>query len=81
MIGHPSEDQGCFTQDESSCIKKFNFLTVVSGKDLEALEGSGIVGLAPTPATKEEMDNAMNTAVPGFIAQLRQNSDYNSKFQ
>lgn len=80
VIGHPSEDKGCFSNEESSCVSKFNFLTVVRGRDLEALEGSGIVGLAPTPASKQDLDNAMNQMVPGFIAQLRENKDYNSKF-
>jgi len=56
-MGHPSEDKGCFTLDEKSCMNKFNFLTIVRGKDLEALEGSGIVGLAPTPATEETLYN------------------------
>lgn len=56
-MGHPSEDQGCFAPDESSCMTKFNFLTIVRGKDLEALEGSGIVGLAPTPANPESLSN------------------------
>ena len=40
-------------------MSKINFLTVTKGKDFEALEGSGFVGLAPTPATKEELENAM----------------------
>ena len=62
-------------------MSKINFLTVTKGKDFEALEGSGFVGLAPTPATKEELENAMtNNQVPGFIAQLRHNSEFNSKF-
>lgn len=63
-------------------MNKFNFLTIVRGKDLEALEGSGIVGLAPTPATEETLYNeALKKQIVGFIAQLRANQDYNANFQ
>ena len=80
VLGHPSQDKGCFTPDEASCMAKFNFLTIVRGKDLEALEGSGIIGMAPTPASKEHVDHGMDKEIPGFVAQLRQNKDYNDKF-
>jgi len=40
-------------------MAKFNFLTVVKGKDLESLKGSGIIGLSPTPAKEEEITDAI----------------------
>lgn len=62
-------------------MSKFNFLTVVRGKDLEALEGSGIIGLAPTPSEFDANDRSLDRGIAGFVAQLRVNQDYNSKFQ
>lgn len=53
VIGHPSLDKACFTKDSKHCMDNFSFLTVVKGKDLEALKGSGLIGLAPTPAKEE----------------------------
>ena len=49
-------------------MHNFKFLSVIKGKDLEALQGSGIIGLAPTPATDEELNGGLKTGVPGFIA-------------
>jgi len=36
-------------------MSKVNFLTVVAGKDLESLQGAGLIGLAPTPAEGKEL--------------------------
>jgi len=56
-------------------------LTVTKGKDLEALEGSGIIGLSPAPSDKSEIENKNLTEIPGFIAQLRESQGYNARFQ
>lgn len=80
ILGHPSEDKGCFSSDSKSCMSKFNFLTVVKGKDLESLQGSGLIGLAPTPAKGTEMEKPMENGIAGFVAQLKQNSDFNKEF-
>jgi len=80
ILGHPSEDKGCFSKDQNSCMGKFNFLTVVKGKDLESLKGSGLVGLAPTPAQGPDLKDPMNNGVAGFIAQMKANHDFNDEF-
>lgn len=79
-MGHPSEDKGCFTKDPSSCISKFNFLTVVKGKDLESLKGSGLIGIAPTPALGPDLKDPMNNGIAGFIAQLKNSAEFNNQF-
>jgi len=61
-------------------MKKFNFLTVVKGKDLESLKGSGLIGIAPTPAKGQDLSDPMNHGVAGFIAQMKGNSDFNTEF-
>lgn len=81
IMGHPSEDSGCFSKDTDSCLSKFNFLTVVKGKDLESLKGSGLIGIAPTPATGPDLKDPMNNGIAGFIAQLKQNDDFNKGFE
>lgn len=53
-----------------------SFLTVVNSADLSALRGNGLIGLAPTPPHKEEMDDPMHHGVPGFIAQLKNSDSY-----
>ena len=50
VIGHPSTDRLCFTSGEDHCVHDISFLTVVKAADLGALKGSGLVGLAPSPA-------------------------------
>jgi hypothetical protein len=44
------------------------FLTVVKGKDLEALKGSGLIGLAPTPPNAKDLDQSLEHGAPGFVA-------------
>ena len=80
ILGHPSEDKGCFSKDANSCMAKFNFLTVVRGKDLESLKGSGLIGMAPTPAQGPDLKDPMNNGVAGFIAQMKANNDFNAEF-
>lgn len=45
-----------------------SFLTVVKAKDVEALKGSGLVGLSPSPAKALDLQQPMTHGVPGFIA-------------
>merc|ERR1712127_676799 len=80
IIGHPSEDKGCFSKDEKSCMKKFNFLTVVKGKDLDSLKGSGLIGIAPMPEKEQELADQLNNGAAGFIAQMKFNTDFNKEF-
>lgn len=68
ILGHPSEDTACFSGDGSKCLHHFNFLTVVKGKDLAGLRGSGLIGLAPTPAQDKEITDPMNNGIAGFVA-------------
>lgn len=53
-----------------------SFLTVVNSADLSALRGSGLIGLAPTPPHKEELDDPLQHGVPGFVAQLKNSKAY-----
>lgn len=76
VLGHPAKDQICFSSDSSHCIKDVSFLTVVNSADLSALRGSGLVGLAPTPPHKEELDDPLQHGVPGFVAQLKNSKSY-----
>ena len=68
ISGHPSQDRGCFSSDPSACISDLNFLTVVKGKDLETLKGSGIIGLCPHPGKEAQLSQPLKNGVPGFIA-------------
>ena len=81
IAGHPSEDRACFGSDEKHCLDHFKFLTVVKGKDLEALEGSGLIGLAPTPAKRPQMDDSLHNGTPGFVAQLKESYQYSKDFE
>lgn len=80
IAGHPSQDRGCFSKDDQSCMKSVNFLTVVRGKDLDALQGSGLIGLSPAPGVDKELESPLKNGISGFIAQLRQNMDYNHNY-
>lgn len=80
IAGHPSLDRVCFSQNEQSCIENMSFLTVVKAADMQALKGSGIVGLSPSPAKPGELEDPLNHSVAGFITQLRNNNKYNDKF-
>lgn len=68
IAGHPSQDQGCFSDDSSSCMGSFDFLTVFKGQDMESLKGSGIFGLSPMPANAGEIDDPIKNGVGGVIA-------------
>jgi hypothetical protein len=68
IAGHPSQDRMCFNSQDESCIDGMSFLTVVKAKDIESLKGSGIVGLAPTPASDAELKTPLKGNVAGFVA-------------
>lgn len=78
VLGHPAEDRGCFA-DNKSCLGKLNFLNVIKGKDLQALQGGGLIGLAPIPAKEKELKDPLNSGIPGFITQLKNDEEYKSK--
>jgi hypothetical protein len=80
VLGNPASDRACFGNDKH-CLHKFNFLTVVKAADVEALKGGGLIGLAPTPVTGEEMKDPMHKGVPGFIAQLQNSASYKENFE
>lgn len=50
------------------------FLTIEKAKDVESLEGSGLIGLAPSIAKEGEIKQPFTHGVAGFITQLRHNS-------
>lgn len=81
IAGHPSQDRMCFNSKEESCIEGMSFLTVVKAKDIESLKGSGIVGLAASPATEKEIKDPLAGNVAGFVAQLRLSKKYNDSFK
>jgi len=56
-------------------------LTVVKAKDVESLQGSGLIGLSPSPAKTKELEDPMHNGVPSFIAQLRNSAKFNEDFQ
>jgi hypothetical protein len=62
-------------------VDKLKFLTVVKGKDLEALKGSGLIGLAPTPPDAKDLDQSLEKGAPGFIAQLKNSQQYGKDFE
>jgi hypothetical protein len=40
----------------------------VKAKDVESLQGSGLIGLSPSPAKDAELKQPFTHGVPGFIA-------------
>jgi len=49
-------------------VNKLAFLTVVKAKDVEALKGSGLIGLSPSPAKEANIADPMKSGVAGFVA-------------
>ena len=76
VLGHPATDRMCFSKESNHCVDDMSFLTVVNSADLSALRGSGLIGLAPTPPHKEELEKPMEAGVPGFVAQLKHSTKY-----
>lgn len=81
IAGQPSQDRACFSPGDNNCIDKLSFLTVVKAKDLEALHGSGLIGMSPSPGKAAEFEDPFHHGVPSFIAQLRNSSKFNADFQ
>ena len=52
---------------------------MVKGKDLEALNGGGLIGMAPTPSKDSELKDPMNHGIPGFVSQLKNSKQYSSE--
>jgi hypothetical protein len=44
------------------------FLNVVKGKDLESLQGGGLIGLAPIQPKANELEDPLANGIAGFIA-------------
>lgn len=42
------------------------------------MQGAGLIGLAPIPSKKKELDDAFNHGIPGFVAQLKHNKEFSS---
>ena len=80
ILGHPAQDRACFSNDDQHCVQKLAFLTVVKAKDVEALKGSGLIGLSPSPAKQQNIDDPMKTGVAGFVAQLKADQKFNDNF-
>lgn len=59
IYGNPSEDRGCFSKDPNTCIAKMDFLTVSKAKDLDSVQGSGLIGLSPQPAKPHQIEDPM----------------------
>ena len=68
IAGHPAQDRACFSAGDKNCVDKLTFLTVVKAKDVESLQGSGLIGLSPSPAKDTELKQPFTHGVPGFIA-------------
>jgi len=81
IAGHPAEDRACFGPNSEDCLTKLNFLNVFNSKDLSSLQGSGLIGLAPTPA-KERKGNQdpLATGIDGFVAQIKKNPEFTEKY-
>lgn len=61
----------CFSPGDKNCVDNMAFLAVVKSKDVQSLQGSGLIGLSPSPAKGEELASPMTHGVPGFVAQLK----------
>ena len=80
VAGHPATDRICFGQNEQ-CVDGMSFLSVISSRDVESLQGSGLVGLSPAPAKELDIKSPMTNGVPGFIAQLKDSTAYGKEFE
>lgn len=80
IAGHPSEDRACFNDKGDACMSKLHFLTVFKSRDLESLQGSGLVGLAPMQEKNEGLD-PLQHGIGGFIAQVKKSPEFNEKFE
>jgi hypothetical protein len=46
---------------------------------LQALNGGGLIGLAPIISKDKELTDPLHNGIPGFIAQLKNDKDYVQK--
>ena len=81
IAGHPAQDRACFSKDATSCVENLTFLTVVKAKDVESLQGSGLIGLSPSPATQAELNEPFTNGIPSFISQLKNSAKFNADFE
>jgi hypothetical protein len=44
---------------------------VTKSRETGSLLGSGLIGMAPTPANNAQIKDPVKNGVPGFLAQLR----------
>lgn len=68
IAGIPASDRMCFSKGNQNCVGNMNFLSVFKAKEVEALKGSGLVGLSPSPAKEAELKDPFHNDAPGFIA-------------
>jgi len=54
---------------------------VFNSQDLDSLKGSGLIGLAPVPEHKEELEDPFHHGIPGFIAQLMHDHELMNDFE
>lgn len=66
MLGHPAVDEVRFTKDSEPI--DLAFLDVVKGKDLQALQGGGLIGLAPIQPKADELSKPLESGIAGFVA-------------
>jgi len=67
VAGHPSTDRVCFAENKE-CVENMSFLSVISSRDVESLQGSGLIGLSPAPTKDHDLNSPMTNGVPGFIS-------------
>lgn len=67
IAGHQALDNVCFSPKPDSCVESMSFLSVVKAKDMQALKGSGIVGLSPSPARDIDLKEPLTHNTPGFV--------------
>jgi hypothetical protein len=81
VMGHPAQDKACFDPEGTNCLTgSLSFLSVVNFLYMNPIKGNGVIGLAPTPATNEDLKDPLTKGVPGFIAQLKESSPFDPVF-
>ena len=82
-MGHPAQDKLCFDAEGGTCLSgQFSFLSVVNFLYMNPIKGNGVIGLAPTPATKDELKDPLHAQknIPGFVAQLKETNPFEGVF-
>ena len=57
------------------------FLSVISSKDVESLQGSGLIGLSPAPTKELDLKEPLTHGVPAFISQLKESQQFGKEFE